>query len=217
MTPVNNFLVYLIVNRIDGKSYIGKTGKSLDRRWNEHVRSINSSPKTRHGRNYFHRALRKYGVDQFDRCILADGLDVDGVNAMEIYYIALFNSNDPEFGYNCTIGGDGMIPNDVIREKIRRNRLGVVRPQSEAERKWRSEYMRGNTYSLGKTKTDDIKRNMSEAAKNSPKAQAHIRALGKSWLGRKHRPESIEKIRKKHKELQAAIRAAKSSRSEINI
>lgn len=136
---------------------------------------------------------------------------------MEIYYIALFNSNDPEFGYNCTIGGDGMIPNDVIREKIRRNRLGVVRPQSEAERKWRSEYMKGNTYSLGKTKTDAIKRNMSEAAKNSPKAIAHRATLKHVWLGRKHRPESIEKMKKSRSARQNAIRETKSLSVGINV
>ena len=51
-------IIYMAINKINGKSYIGQTINSLKQRKGEHVRrfSLNNDNL------YFHNALRKHGV-----------------------------------------------------------------------------------------------------------------------------------------------------------
>lgn len=52
-----------------------------------------------------HRAIRKYGLENFEYSILATGIDdIDKLNELEIYYIQKNNSQIPN-GYNIEIGG----------------------------------------------------------------------------------------------------------------
>lgn len=54
-----------------------------------------------------YNALRKYGCRNFELSILEDGLnDKDEMNEREIFYISKFRSNDDNFGYNMTPGGN---------------------------------------------------------------------------------------------------------------
>ena len=56
--------IYKVTSKINGKIYIGKTESSIEERWKSHLRaSFNENHK-----DYnlaFHRAIRKYGEDNF--------------------------------------------------------------------------------------------------------------------------------------------------------
>ena len=39
-------------------------------------------------------------------------------------YIALYKTTDPNFGYNLSSGGDGLIANEATREKMRKSHIG---------------------------------------------------------------------------------------------
>jgi hypothetical protein len=65
-----------------------------------HIRS-GKNPK-----QYFGRAIRKYGWENFTKDILIDDVPEEDLNNLEINYIAFYNSFGPG-GYNCTIGGGG--------------------------------------------------------------------------------------------------------------
>ena len=94
------FTVYMHVNKINQKKYIGITSQKPEARW---------GPNGRHYSNqYFAKAIKKYGWDGFDHFILCEGLEEDEAKEMEIALIAEHSSNDSDFGYNCTIGGDGV-------------------------------------------------------------------------------------------------------------
>ena len=94
------YTVYMHVNKITNKKYIGITSQKPEDRW---------GPGGRHYKNqYFARAIKKYGWDNFDHFILCEGLEEDTAKQMEIALIAEHRSNIPDFGYNCTIGGDGV-------------------------------------------------------------------------------------------------------------
>ena len=57
--------IYKIVNKINGKVYIGKTIYTTAYRWNQHI-SAATSDKEKDDYNYLlHKAIRKYGVDNF--------------------------------------------------------------------------------------------------------------------------------------------------------
>lgn len=82
----------------NGKVYIGITSRKPEHRWNG-------------GRGYymnkhFSAAIEKYGWDNMTHEILASGLEKESACEMEKALIRAFNSNDPEFGYNNSSGGE---------------------------------------------------------------------------------------------------------------
>lgn len=97
-------VIYKITNLINGKVYIGQTSISLRKRLLKHVYDANTDIKRR--KHYLHRALSKYGFDNFTVEIL-ETCDKEELDAREIYWISHFNSTDPQLGYNCTKGGQG--------------------------------------------------------------------------------------------------------------
>lgn len=105
MTEENKDLywVYCIENKLNGKKYIGKAHLPL-RRWASH---ISVSKKESKYQKYLHRAIAKYGVDNFwFRCIdfeLTEGRAL----SQESYWIKFFDTTNPTKGYNLTLGGEG--------------------------------------------------------------------------------------------------------------
>lgn len=55
----------------------------------------------------FERAIKKYGWNNFQCEILAQDLTEEEAKRLEKYYIKLYDSTNPEKGYNITKGGDG--------------------------------------------------------------------------------------------------------------
>lgn len=79
--------------------YIGITSQPLIHRWGKD------------GHGYFHqqlfnRAITKYGWDGFDHIVLGRGLNKENACKMEALLIAQYQSNNPDYGYNCSIGGE---------------------------------------------------------------------------------------------------------------
>ena len=94
-------LIYRALNKVNGKSYIGKTEKTLNQRQKWHFDSVK-----RKSHFAFHRALAKYSIDSFEWQILDTTDDLDDLNAKEQHYIALYESFGAN-GYNMTAGGEG--------------------------------------------------------------------------------------------------------------
>lgn len=96
---------------------------------------------------YFYKALRKYGRDAFDVQELVSTETEKSANNLERLYIILFKSSESEFGYNGTLGGDGVAPTPELRRKQSECKLGPKNPN------------------YGKTTSDAQKRAMSIASK----------------------------------------------------
>jgi len=118
---LSNNIIYKVVNKVNGKIYIGKTTK-FKRRKQQHITDAFN------GCNYvFHKAIRKYGVEQFEWNIIWEG-DNELLNEMEIYFIKLYNSYySYEKGYNMTFGGDGNtgLRTDETKRKISECKRGI--------------------------------------------------------------------------------------------
>jgi|ERR1035437_8457487 group I intron endonuclease len=117
----NNFYVYKITNLVNGKIYIGKTNDIM-RRWKEHINHAKA------GKPYpIHRAIAKYGIDSFSKEIIGTFTDeVESLQA-EIKFIAQYQSNNNEIGYNLTVGGEsivGYIFTDEAKRKISEAKKG---------------------------------------------------------------------------------------------
>ena len=99
-------IIYKWTNKINNKCYIGKTTREEKRKY-EHLNSRRSN-------SCFHKALDKYGTDNFTYDVLFETYsnstkNLDTIlNALEIFYIKKYNSNNKKFGYNMTVGGDGV-------------------------------------------------------------------------------------------------------------
>lgn len=107
-------IIYKAENKRTGEVYIGKTIKTLHIRKNQH---INDSKR---GSNYrFHKALNKYGIDNFEWVILCETDSNSKLNLLEIFYISAYKRMTSL--YNLTDGGEGnlgWIPTKETRDKI---------------------------------------------------------------------------------------------------
>ena len=92
--------LYKITNRVNGKSYIGKTYKTIEHRFSEHIRE---SRKERNKNRPLHKAISKYGSDNFTVELLGTYNDGE-LEDREIEAISRYNTYHN--GYNATLGGD---------------------------------------------------------------------------------------------------------------
>lgn len=97
-------VIYKLTNIVNGKVYVGQTSISFKKRLLKHIYDARTESKRR--KHYLQRALAKYGFDNFIVEIL-ETCEKKKLDEREIYWIAHFNSTDPELGYNCTYGGQG--------------------------------------------------------------------------------------------------------------
>lgn len=91
--------IYKITNKINGKIYIGQS-KNIQQRWLDHKHYADE----RRGNSIIHKAIRKYGIDNFSFDVEIE-CDASELNDLEKYYIELYNTIIP-YGYNMTAGGD---------------------------------------------------------------------------------------------------------------
>jgi group I intron endonuclease len=120
-------VVYLVTNRIDGKKYVGKTQKTVQARWADHCGNARNPKK----QEYLYRAIRKHGAENFSVEILAQVSTLEELNSSECRFIAELGTLAPD-GYNMTHGGEGVVPTEEVREKIRAKALG--RPTSDLQK-----------------------------------------------------------------------------------
>lgn len=108
--------IYSYENKINHKRYIGQS-RNLQNRYNQHLNSycnINSSMYN----TQFYRALRKYGMQNFNYSILfstEESIDQNQLNLLEEYYIKLYESFGPK-GYNMNKGGRFTSSQKVLNE-----------------------------------------------------------------------------------------------------
>src|SRR5271170_5866256 len=95
-------LIYLITNKVNGKRYIGQTVQILKKRWSGHL----STARRGRGLALYH-AIRKYGEEAFEISPLAVCRSKAAMDAAERWFIRMYESNNPEFGYNLSTGGEG--------------------------------------------------------------------------------------------------------------
>ena len=94
--------IYKITNDVNGKVYIGKTLRSVEERWKEHIQA---SKRERTEKRPLYRAMNKYGIEHF-HVETVEECSADISEEREAFWIKEYNSFGKD-GYNATIGGDG--------------------------------------------------------------------------------------------------------------
>jgi len=200
-------IIYIATNAVNGKQYVGQT-RDFSRRVKWH---LNSSRNT-----HFGHAIKKYGKAAFE--FQQFQYPVEELNKWEQYWIKELNTVSPN-GYNLTSGGDHCEMSNIARQKIKKNNakywLGKKMPATFSEKlrnanlgkKLSSEHrekLKGRIpWNKGKETPKDVRIKQSiSASKRRASAETRDR-MSKAFsgernpfFGRRHTPETIEKLRK---------------------
>ena len=195
-------VVYLIVNMINGKMYVGQTTRDVWERFAEHCYDTKS---------LIGKAIHKYGKENFLVEVLAECYAKEQLNTSEIFFIKILNTVAPK-GYNLTEGGEGGVPSVETREK--QSKLASERLSDPKERKKISESL------IGRKDSEEVKARKSAAQKKryaeNPKAcQKQSEGLFKRFSNpdeRKKQSDIMKKYKSEHpitEETRRAISAKK--------
>jgi len=156
----NIFGVYKIINMINGKTYIGSTSISFNKRWSSHKCLLN---KNKHTNVLLQKAWNKYGGKSFIFEIVEIVDDKINVLNREQHYIDEINIENKENYYNiCKIAGStiGMKHSDETKLKISMKNTGCVR--SDIFKQNISNLHKNNKYNLGRVMSNETKDKISK-------------------------------------------------------
>lgn len=144
--------VYVHINKLNGKRYVGITSQKVEYRWN-YGEGYKNSP-------HLYAAINKYGWDGFEHIILFDYLTEQEAKSKEIELIAMWKTQDNRFGYNVSAGGEGASgyrPSEEVRRKLSASRTGLKRSEETKRR------MSENSVFRCPDRRDEARRKISES------------------------------------------------------
>ena len=168
-------IIYMVRNKINNKIYFGQTSQKggFDRRYK------NNFPNRTHNQ-HIKRAIEKYGWDNFEVVKEFDKAeDIDELNALEDLYIKMWNTTNPNYGYNKKSGGNVCIFTEETIEKLKQAKVGQFfgeenpfygkKHNDETKRKiskaMKGRFAGGNSYNYGRVFSEETRQKMSEAQK----------------------------------------------------
>ena len=89
------YSVYIHVNKVNGKKYVGVTTYDPIKRWGSGYKH----------NKHFDAAIKKYGWKNFDHYIV-EVESAERMYELEKRYIRFYQTTDPEKGYNSSKGGE---------------------------------------------------------------------------------------------------------------
>jgi group I intron endonuclease len=162
--------IYKITNLLNGKCYIGQTIRSPTERWSYHKFNNN-------GDTAIHRAIQKYGLDNFSFDVIDFAENPDMLDHKENFWADCYNSyTSSGFGYNVRQCGQGKggAHSDETKAKLSKAHLGLMH-SDETKKKI-------SIARTGVPKSDGTKRNMCMAQRGiikSPTTEETKRLLSK--------------------------------------
>lgn len=102
--------IYKITNIINNKIYIGQTRNNIEQRLRQHIEASYSNSSKKDYYFLLHKAIRKYGKENFKIEIIEEVSAEENLSEREQYWINYYNScilEEDSHGYNMTYGGEG--------------------------------------------------------------------------------------------------------------
>lgn len=184
------YSIYVKTNILNNKKYVGFSN-DVEARQRQHIRDANNGSKC-----ILHKAMRKYGNENFSLEIIYESLDRTHILEMETYFIKKYESYwQTGKGYNMTFGGEGA--------------SGYKHTPEELENLSKRFSGSGNPM-FGKPCSDERKRNISNSLtglmvgeKNPFYGKHHTenmrKYLGEKSRGRKASDSTRKKMSESHK------------------
>ena len=167
-----NYTIYCHRNKINNKAYIGQTGcVPYTRRQSGHGVSGSPYEKCRH----FQNAIIKYGQNNFEHFILMENLTLEQANHYEKLFIKMFETNNPIYGYNISLGGGNSTHSEETKQLISLHHADFSKEKHPLQGKHHSEETKQKIRekALGRKKSKETKQKISEKTKgsNNPRAK----------------------------------------------
>jgi len=158
--------LYKITNLINKKVYIGQS-INPDYRWYQHCSYSRNNNKQK---QYIHKAIAKYGSENFIFEVIAGSKTQENADEIEIILISQYDSRNSYKGYNLKSGGSRGNHSEETKEKIRQ---ATIKQIAEKGHPAAGRVVSQETRDLLRKKrldnpieyTDEIRKNMSEAHK----------------------------------------------------
>lgn len=184
--------IYLITNNINNKRYVGQTmsQKGYLNRWQEHISEALCTRGAK-GTSVLHKAIRKYGVDNFKVKRIVKDIPESEIDFLEQVCIKRFNTFYIDgYGYNMTLGGQGVHGykhTDASKKKISnalKGRPSMWTPELIAQ----AQETKRRTHVYERRREGAWRQHLSESAKKRFETQPG------TFLGKKHSDSTKDKI-----------------------
>jgi hypothetical protein len=162
------------------------------KRWNQHVSKSRSS---KGGRWHFPNAIRKYGPEAFSHEILEVCTDLEVANLAEKCWIELYDTRNPEKGFNLTKGGahaPHLIRKNPWDDPAYRKRCTEAARATFNDPEVRSKIRQAQSALEYCERKAAINREIS----SRPEVRAR---MATAFSGKSHTPETCERIRSAHR------------------
>ena len=211
--------VYKILNRCNGKFYIGSS-VNIERRFDSHRKDLIAGT---HNNKYLQRAWNKYGSENFEFIVIEEVRDLNILRDRETFYLQSTNCTDHAVGYNLLADaniGLGVHASEEVRRKIsdacsgskngnygrkhtdeELNKIRVNRWGENYVRKPRKQYIRKTPEQLAA-----LRKKQSERMKNRIVSDETREKIRQSRIGKKASPE----LRKKFSESRSGSKNSNS-------
>lgn len=162
---MDNFTVYMHINRINGKKYIGITSQPPKGRWR--------NGKGYKGQRRFYAAIKSYGWENFDHVILFTGLTKEEAESKEVELIKEHRSNNLSYGYNIENGGVIHKLSEEQKEHLRKINTGKKHSSETKQKISDSHKGLSRQWLIGRKHTEETKHKMSvsRSGGRNPKAK----------------------------------------------
>lgn len=174
----NTYCVYIHINKINNKAYIGQTvyGNDINLRWKNNGKGyLKRDNNGNFTQPVFANAINKYGWDNFEHIIWANNLTAQEANYIEKILIELFDTTNSKYGYNIRSGGKNSTLSEETKRKISESRKGKYsginnpwygkHPSDETIQKMRdnhADFSGKNSPNYGKKLSDETRKKISE-------------------------------------------------------
>ena len=167
----------------NGKVYIGITCQTLEERWKD-------------GRGYkgqvFYKAIQKYGWENIKHEKICECSKKDDAEKVEIILIKHYKSNQKQYGYNVSNGGNvGGKHSEETKRKIGAKHKGKIVSEETKMlmRLHHHDVSKENNPNYGKKFSEERRKQMSEARKGKRMGVESPR------FGKKHSEETLKRMR----------------------
>lgn len=158
-------IIYCAYNKINQKRYIGQTIQLLCQRKAAHYSKDKDI--------YFHRALHKYAVEDWEWTEIDCANSAEELNEKEKYWIKFYDTTNPDKGYNILPGGSSARPD---KEQIRIARDNFVKQYSQENSGSK------RLYNMKCVETQQIFKNAAEASRIMNVHHSHLVAAANGKL-----------------------------------
>jgi len=201
MNDLKSTGIYLIINWVNGKIYVGSTAEGFHKRWNRHRREL---IKNTHHCPYLQSSFNFHGIDSFYFIVLEECIASECIKK-EQFYLDLIK---PELNA-CKVAGSwlGMKHSDETKAKFSLIHKGKI-PHNKGQKSSEETKRKISAARLGKKlgpQSEETKRKKSIALKGKPlseetKRKMSLAKIGKisNKKGKKLSEETKKKISESH-------------------